>query len=37
MNSMNLLAVVLATSFVVLSICFVAITMLNRDIDQAER
>jgi len=36
-TSFNLLLVVLATSSVVLSICYVAMFMLNKDIDASER
>lgn len=36
-TAFNLLLVVLATSGVVLSICFVAMMMLNKDIDATER
>lgn len=37
MNSLNIFLVVLATNSVVLAICFAAIILLNRQIDQVER
>jgi hypothetical protein len=37
MNALNLLMVVLATCSVVLGISYVAMLLLNKDIDAAER